>query len=1134
MLKDFIKLPQSGNRVLILFILLLVWLISPYIHISGSAPFTSVGVRSFLSVLIIGGYALKLARQWFYKNQGQSIEKITTNWDEFKVWKLEFISKMKQKTGDNIIDFKERWQNDKQRRQLKKAPWYLVMGSPKSGKQHLIGNSGLRFLKPEYYGRQAVNLMKQFSDLRWHFTDEAVFVDVTQYDENANLQLDRKLIRYLRKRRRNKPISGLVLSFSLPELILATHQSRRNFLKSLADQINNLYQILKTPIPVYLVLTKADLISGFSEFFSDLSKEELSQVWGITFPMCDSSNVNSIQSFFQKEYSQLLARLQQRVLWSLDTEKLQQSRNFIYSFPQQMQLFLNPINTFLGELFAMLPRHHVLQMRGVYFTSTHQEGQPYDFFLHAIGKRYNLNSNYRISQENHEESYFVQKLFYNVIFDEHQALGFSERTQRLKKCMYRSAWVGVPLFVILGFSAFQSAYKTSQLKARLVSNNLQQYQLAVRKVPETDIDISHTLSSLNALRRAEQIYSENIGWSALLFVSHIMSSGTKSAVNRSLRTLFLPRVAANLEASLQHGRMGINTLYATLKGYLAFSPSSYTEPTAIRAPMEIEWSKIYQGNPQIQRSLRYYLKRSSNLELDELPLDSVIINRVRLELQQILPQRRAYALLTIKALASDLPSISFSSVIGDDFSHVFVKKTSMVALPALYTNLGYEKVFLLNYETITRQVSDDNKEIGLDANQNNTQSYSQIVSEIRHDYNSNYLKAWNDSLSNLSIVPFHSNIQALTVFDTLSSDHSPLTKLLTVISDNTQKVNGKNLAVASHFSKMNAFSQAGITGSDLANTLEVFQNLRDYFAKINAAANPNKAAFDSAVEYMKGDSDNPILKLSEIARSAPQPLKGWMKQLADNSWECVLQGALRQINSSWHATVMSEYQGHIAGRYPLDPHASTQLSIDGFQRFFSENGVLDTYFCQYIMPFVNTNALPWKLYALNGHSLGLSSGNLSIFEKMRKIQSLYFSKKTKQPKLRFSVVPVGLNEHMSMVRLTMGPASLIYEHGPQRPVSVSWPFDENNLSSKLVMADFSGHNQVKSSYGEWSLFRLLDQAKLSSVPHGDGYLFSVEMSHHAATFKIISDASIQAFNLRPIKNFWLPQYLGRKGKSVHE
>ncbi|EVU16744.1 imcF-related N-terminal domain protein, partial [Vibrio parahaemolyticus V-223/04] len=36
--------------------------------------------------------------------------------------------------------------------------------------------------------------------------------------------------------------------------------------------------------PIYVLLTKMDLVAGFNEFFADLSKEEREELFGFMFP----------------------------------------------------------------------------------------------------------------------------------------------------------------------------------------------------------------------------------------------------------------------------------------------------------------------------------------------------------------------------------------------------------------------------------------------------------------------------------------------------------------------------------------------------------------------------------------------------------------------------------------------------------------------------------------------------------------------------------------------------------------------------------------------------------------------------------------------------------------------------------
>jgi type VI secretion system protein ImpL len=1085
---------------------------------------TSGGIKGLIIALMALAGLARPGMQWAQLHKGHYLQEIRTRTlrvvDTLKRW----MGVSSRFTKDKMRHIQWRMQDDKNNRQLKKTPWYLVMGSPKSGKRQMIENSGLPLFDASFYGREAVSLQKQYSDYQWFFSDEAVFLDPAIIDDDGNSKLEKPLLKLLRRHNKSKPLSGIVFTFSVAELLLAKHDDRRRFIQNFSNDIKFIHKGLKTAIPIYIVFTKADLICGFSEFFSDMSKEDLAQVWGVTFPLDRCCEAAPVIAFFQKEYNQLMARLQQRVLWSLDSEKKQEGRDLIYSFPQQMQLFRKPIATFIEEMFFAMYKKTAIQLRGLYFSSALQQGEPYDFFLHIIGKRYALKGRRQAVLESHNESYFLYQLFNRVILPESKILGFSQRHARVRTFLYRAAWVLAPLSVMSFAWAYDTAYHESTVSAQYVLDNVTQFQLATNKLSPTDDDLVDTLPALNALHQA-LISASATGMSTLLFPSYALYGQAKSALNRGLHSVFLPRVAANIESSLDAGGMDTNELYANLKGYLAFSPSHYTEPTAIKAPMELKWAKAYPDDPRVQNNLRYYISRAAMLTLDPLPLDRPLINKVRLELQEVVPSRRAYALLTIKGLASDYPDIDLSSVVGEGFKQIFTQKTPLSPIPSLYTKKGYSDIYESSYESIASQVSNDNKEIGLAANEGSTQSYHQIVDQVEQNYNDNYVSAWNAQLEDLQVRPFSSFKQAGLSLALLSGSNSPITKLLNIISANTYGVDGENIGVAKKYKPLNAFSETGLTQSELLNTQKVLVKLYKYMVKIDSAANVNQSAFNAAVMYMKGSPDNPISQLSVIAKNAPYPLSGWLHSIADNSWQLVLKSSRAYINTAWKNNVLVEYGTHVRDHYPLVENAPRQLSIESFLHFFSVQGTLNTFFTTYLAPFVNTSTKSWSLYVMNGHSLELPENDLDIFKRMKMIQNLYFDQNTKKPRLNFSIKPIMLDRHAREVDMIIGGQRLVYAHGPQQPLPISWPLSVNMQSSKVMLSDFSGRNTTYSSYGAWSVFKIFQNSGLHVSQDGAGYIFTLTLGGHHAEYEILSDAPIAAFKLSGISGFRLPSNL---------
>nr|GFD57815.1 hypothetical protein [Tanacetum cinerariifolium] len=77
------------------------------------------------------------------------------------------------------------------------------------------------------------------------------------------------------------------IAISLSDLLLDSEAERAAHAVAIRARIQELYSQLGVRFPIYVMLTKLDLVPGFMEFFDALSKEERAQVWGMTFALDD-------------------------------------------------------------------------------------------------------------------------------------------------------------------------------------------------------------------------------------------------------------------------------------------------------------------------------------------------------------------------------------------------------------------------------------------------------------------------------------------------------------------------------------------------------------------------------------------------------------------------------------------------------------------------------------------------------------------------------------------------------------------------------------------------------------------------------------------------------------------------------
>lgn len=1125
-LKILLKIPSQLklNIVVIVLIVFLIWFVFP--HVLKGAGYLFSGIRLRLLIITIAliayelGLFLLLIQQYKAKTIPMLINKLKLY---FNITKSGGINAW-QYSKENFNNLSDKIKKDQKRRRLRCLPWYLVLGAPGSGKKSLLKNLGIYFSRPEQFGEEAINYINQFPDYEWWFSEQAVFIDAMTYEKEVGAVVWKKLIKLLRRERKNKPFNGVVITFNLADLILYSNKSRQDFLQDICGYIRDLHHYFKSKVPVYLIFNKCDLVEGFMEFFNDLSKEELRQVWGMTFPFEKCNDPNTVQLFFEKEYGAMIIQLRKRVMWALDTERSIRGRELINAFPQQMLLLKKPIESFIVELFGSTRYHNALQCRGIYFTSCdQQEGTASDFVLQAMSKKFQLVPPKFERPVRLGESYFLRSLFFEIMLPEAHILGDSERSKRIARLSYRSLLLSCPTIVILASTGMMIGYKENTVNLKDVDREIHFYHETVSTMDQRDISLLSSLSVLDSLNKANLLYQSSSDFGLrFLFVSHFIGNAINNALQRTLHSAFLPRIAAQLEDDLNQNIEDQNLLYATLKGYLAFSSTSDTPSFSINAPMDYAWNISLKTEPETIKKLKYYLKLSLKKNVEKLPLDNSLIDRIRGRLEQVIPSQRAYGLLSLRSSVNDYPDTCINLSVGSEFSRAFVLSNQKASIPSLYTVTGFNKIFLGQYQAISKEVAEDNRDIGLANESNTSQDAEQIKDLMQKNYETNYIHYWDNSFANIQLRQFNSLADAISTLTLLISKQSPLSKMLNVVYDNTATISHNKVQVARYYATLNSYSNHATSGSSWFNTVKILSRLRDYLITLQQSVNQNEACFNAAVALMHGTSNNPIQQLSEEAKNAPEPVKRWVTALSNNSWQIIVQGAHAQMNDAWKNSVMDEYNKSIRNRFPLNRSSTSDIAISDFNSFFRSGGSLQNYFNKFIKPFVNIDRPDWSLYSLNGHTIELPRSTIKIFEKAKAIKDDYFDHDAKQASFNFTIEPLSLDSNARCIQMTIGLNQIIYSHGPRSLESISWPMPFNSENASLYITTFSDHQYGNRFSGPWSIFKMFNHGLLNATRDDGAFLFNINWHGHYASYRITGKSDIRTFKMTNLNGFRLP------------
>ncbi|HEX8554226.1 MAG TPA: type VI secretion protein IcmF/TssM N-terminal domain-containing protein, partial [Sphingomonas sp.] len=215
-------------------------------------------------------------------------------------------------------------------------PWYVIIGPPGAGKTTALVNSGLRFP----FSEQALAGVGGTRNLDFWFADEAAMVDTAgRYTtQDSDQAVDSRgwtsFLSLLKKHRPLQPINGVIVAIGVDELIRADCARIDDHARAVRRRLVELRRTLEVAAPVYVLLTKADLLAGFTEYYDDLDVEGRRAVLGSTLPFGGGKpSTDALARAFDEMAQAVADRQAKRVFEEVDGGR----RSMLLGFPSQLQ-----------------------------------------------------------------------------------------------------------------------------------------------------------------------------------------------------------------------------------------------------------------------------------------------------------------------------------------------------------------------------------------------------------------------------------------------------------------------------------------------------------------------------------------------------------------------------------------------------------------------------------------------------------------------------------------------------------------------------------------------------------------------------------------------------------------------------
>jgi type VI secretion system protein ImpL len=1003
---------------------------------------------------------------------------------------------------------------------LRELPWYLVLGAANSGKSSFLANIELNFLSENHSGQSR-------SSQNFRLAKEAVFYEasLSHLNEKSSAENDddfvSEFLQFVRKHRFKNRLNGIILIIDLPSIMPSLAAGDVVAQLPLTTILRKTYQLLKTQTPIYVVLTKCDLMAGFCEFFADMSKEQRNQLWGIRFPALPFATKQQLVEYFEHAFAQLIDKLNTQLLARIDRERNLHNRVLIHHFPQQLQILKQVLVEYLFH-------QDGLQMRGIYFVSNLQQGAVIDFLAQAIAGQLHMPLNTTANLLPQKKAFFVKNFFKDVMAKEADFVLRSAYWQRRNLINYQLTWAGSVASLMLMTICFSYVHRMNEDNLQQFAENLASYRQAAQTFLSADNSLFGLLPILNSLNNIKSGYVKNsamLGWLAL-YQPWRAAHKINFVWHKLLANYLLPRVAIQIEQLLKKEDLDPELLYRALKGYLVFTHSPGVDAKWLKSPVSYILEQQLPDKVAEKNQLNDYLEQALQQPIAVRVLDEAILQKLRQRLQNIPAVQFAY--YEMKQAAEDSSHyFNVADRLGESFSQIFTYRNSnMATIPVLYTYSGYKALSERRIEKWVRHAAEIYKILGLQPTIDSKVLSMQMTPRLWSLYAADYASHWQRLLANIKVVPLSNLSEATQLTAGLMSADSPLLKLLSLVRENTAVSPEKYLQVAQYFSAINHLTTVSKSVNQYTHLIKILSALHDYLAKLQNMPNVEQAEFQDAAAIMQNKLPNhPLVLLRVAAEALPSPIATWMLEVADNSMHILLQGAHQVINKAWQSQVFPYYVANLQQKFPLAGSAVNSINMADFATFFNGRGIFLQFFSNYLAPFIDTSRTTWQQRSWGENALDISVTALLQLQRAWLIQQLYFKNGETTPVRYFSIKPIYLDAESSGVTVQLANQSMHYRHGPQQSVNWSWSLQGHAEQSSVSFSDFKGHSYSRSFDGPWSWYELLSATRLENSNGLGRYIWTITQAKHKAIFELTTADNLPAAELHMLRELELPQRL---------
>ena len=1097
--------------VVIVMVAALIYWVGPLLSVAGYEPFREEWVRIAAIAGIVVLYGLfELWRYWRRRKKADAIQKGLSSAEE-GAKEGQVLAK---RLAEALATIRRMGGKSGKRDYLYSRPWYMIIGPPGTGKTTALENSGLKFLVTDNAGKPSLKGAGGTRNCDWFFTDDAILVDTAgRYTtQDSDAERDSKawlsFLSLLRRNRPQQPLNGVIVAFGFDMLMNASADELHANADAVRRRLNELHKELGVQLPVYVWLTKADVLPGFVEFFDDLSADGRREVLGATWKWDGAKPlaVDELMSEFDLSVKSLSERTPARLQGEADAQR----RSKVLGFPVQLAEARVRMATFFGRMFESRPLEPTPTFRGFYLTSGTQTGAAIDRLLGVMSMARVAPSAARGKSAG--RAYFLQRVLSDVMFKEAGLVTADPRVRRRRRFVLLAGLTALALVTATLTAFWFIAYQRNTGVQDGLTAAVDPF-VAERAKSGVDPNVVKTdqrgmeaiAKPLDLLRALPGGYGQSQGGAILgdlgLAQDRPLSAAAVAAYKQGLYRMLLPRLILRAEEAITAEQDGDwRKLYEALRIYLQIggtpdgvTASGLRDPAGVRAWFVRQWQSVDlpgDENKALRESLTAHLDalledqaglldavgriQSRTIGSDEKTpaVDWDLIKSTQETLASRSLEERA--LTAMEAEASGKPEWVLKDKMLAGQERAFVTDLATISVPFLYTKAGYESVYVAFSNDILARIQDEQWVLGEAGRADAVEVQAPVLKrELANTYAKAYIDRWVEVLRSVAPLGLKSVADAVE----LTKKPQPISRFLGAVVAETALVPADQQGGE-------AAGQAGVIISQRFAELSLYVNGpgEDVPGEVKRLEDALEAV-RKAMEGGGGGGGTALEQATQQLAAAVQSMPGDAAAIGAGLTESAGDTAATQSRSA----LATEYRDQIlpvckalTKFYPFTQGGPDAPIID-FQTGFGPGGTITLFLQNRLGQYVDTTAKDWKARPGDPVAATLSGRSIDMLQLADNVAKAMFRSPYGAGGLGFRVTltAVALGPGVQSARLTLGPVQGVDFAAPGSAGALEWiPGPGMDIASLVITPKDGGQPLVlKPGNGIFALFRLFDSGE---------------------------------------------------------